>query len=172
MKIYALCIAVIGLLVSVAGAQQNQANRLASADSSFITKAAQGGMAEVELGNLAKEKASNAKVKEFAQRMVDDHTKANDQLKSVAANKGITLPTSLDSKDEATKTRLSSLNGEAFDHAYMEDMVRDHKTDVSEFKREADRGADTDVKGFASQTLPTLQQHLQLAEDTLIQVKK
>jgi putative membrane protein len=169
---YALCIAFTGLLVSVAGAQQNQANRLSSGDNSFVTKAAQGGMAEVELGNLAMQKATDPKVKEFAQRMVTDHTKANDDLKSVAASKGITLPTSLDSKDESTKNRLSGLHGAAFDHAYMEDMVSDHKTDISEFKRESSHGTDPDVKAFATKTLPTLDEHLQLAETTLSGVKK
>jgi putative membrane protein len=169
---HVLCIAFTGLLVSVAGAQQNQANRMTTSDNSFVTKAAEGGMAEVELGNLAVQKASDPKVKEFGQRMVTDHTKADDQLKSVAASKGITLPTALDSKDEATKHRLENLSGAAFDHAYMEDMVRDHKTDVSEFKRESDHGSDPDVKTFASQTLPILQQHLQLAENTYSQVKK
>jgi len=169
---HALCIAITGLLVSIAGAQQNTANRMTSADNSFVTKAAQGGMAEVQLGNLAQQKASNPQVKEFGQRMVTDHTKANDELKSLVASKGITLPTSLDSKDQATMDRLSKLNGAAFDRAYMEDMVKDHKEDVSEFKREADHGSDPDVKAFASKTLPVLQEHLQLAETTVNQVKK
>src|SRR5436305_6156909 len=100
-------------------------------DSTFVKKAARGGLAEVELGKLATEKASSEDVKKFGQRMVDDHTKANDQLKQIAGNKGVTLPTDLNSKDQALKDRLSKLDGEKFDQAYMKNMVRDHTKDVS-----------------------------------------
>lgn len=142
------------------------ANRLTPGDSTFATKAAQGGMAEVKLGELAKEKASSQAVKDFGQKMVDDHTKANDELKGIAGRKGITLPESLDSKDQANYDRLSKLSGPAFDRAYMRDMVTDHRTDVNEFKREANGGTDADLKAFASKTVPTLEEHLRLAEST------
>ncbi len=147
------------------------ANRL-TADNNFVTKAAQGGMAEVQLGNLAKERGSSQQVKDFGQQMVTDHTKANDELKSIAARKNITLPTGLDAKDQATYDRLSKLNGVEFDKAYMRDMVMDHRKDVSEFRQEADRGTDADLKAFASKTLPTLEHHLQMAESTDAKVKK
>jgi putative membrane protein len=137
---------------------------LSPADQKFVMKAAQGGMAEVQLGELAKEKGSSDAVKQFGQRMVDDHSKANDQLKQLAANKGLDLPSSLDAKDEATKTRLSKLSGDAFDRAYMKDMVADHTKDVSEFRRESQSAKDPDVKNFASQTLPTLEDHLKSAK--------
>jgi len=146
------------------------ANRL-TADDTFATKAAEGGMAEVELGKLAQQHASNDAVKQFGTRMVDDHTKANDELKMIAAKKSITLPTALNSKDQATMDRLSKLNGAAFDKAYMADMVRDHKEDISEFQREADHGSDPDFKAFASKTLPTLQDHLKMAQETDSKVK-
>src|ERR1051326_6076917 len=81
------------------GTARNSANRLASADETFVTKAAQGGLAEVKLGTLATQKASNADVKAFGQQMVDDHSKANDELKQLASTKGITLPTDIDAKD-------------------------------------------------------------------------
>jgi len=151
--------------------QTNSANRMKGSDDSFVTKAAQGGLAEVELGQLAVQKATNPKVKEFGQKMVDDHTKANDELKAIAGQKGLTMPTQADSKSESTKNKLSNLSGAAFDRAYMQDMVSDHKTDVSEFQKEADKGTDPEVKAFASKTLPTLQQHLQLAQETLNEVK-
>ena len=171
MKPYAFTLGLFGLLVSPLVAQQ--ANRIiSSSDSAFVTGAAQGGMAEVELGNLAVQKAANQQVKQFGQRMVTDHTKINDELKAVTSSKGISLPTALDPKDQATKKHLEGLNGAAFDHAYMEDMVRDHKHDIAEFQREADHGGDPDVKAFASKTLPILQEHLRLAEQTLSQVKK
>lgn len=145
---------------------QDSANRMTSGDSTFATKAAQGGMAEVKLGELAKEKASSQAVKDFGQRMIDDHTKANDELKNLAGRKGITLPSRLDAKDQATYDRLSKLSGPAFDRAYMRDMVSDHRTDVNEFKREAASGTDSDLKAFAAKTAPTLEEHLRMAEST------
>jgi putative membrane protein len=137
-----------------------------SADMTFATKAAQGGMAEVKLGHLAVDKASNPDVKTFGQRMVDDHSKANDQLKQTASSQNMTLPTDLDAKDQATYDRLSKLSGAQFDTAYMRDMVKDHETDVKEFQREANSGKDPQLKSFASTTLPILQSHLQMARDT------
>jgi len=147
------------------------ANRMPAADSTFATKAAAGGLAEVKLGELAKNHAASADVKTFGERMVTDHTKAGDQLKQIASTKGITLPTSLNAKDQATYDRLAKLNGAEFDAAYMKDMVADHKTDVSEFKRESEKGLDADLKQFAATTLPTLQEHLQMAESTAAKVK-
>lgn len=175
-----ICLMVAGLL-SVAAAQQggngsmgssnqmgtgNQmgSSSLSPADKKFVREAAQGGMAEVELGKLAVQNASSDDVKKFGQRMIDDHTKAGDKLKEVASKEGITLPTSLDAKDEAIKTRLSKLSGDQFDKAYMKDMVRDHKNDVAAFQKESSTGRDSDVKNFASETLPTLQDHLKEAE--------
>ncbi len=139
-------------------------------DTVFVKKAAEGGLAEVELGKLATEKASSDDVKQFGQRMVDDHSKANDQLKQVASQKNLTLPTDLNAKDKAQKDRLSKLSGKAFDRAYMRSMVMDHTKDVAEFKKEANSGADPDVKNFASQTLPTLQDHLKSARDVASKV--
>jgi|SRR5579871_938347 len=135
-----------------------------SGDQRFIKEAADGGMAEVELGQLAQDKASSPDVKQFAERMVKDHSQANDQLKQIAMQKGVTLPSTPSKKDEATKDRLSKLSGDAFDRAYMSDMVKDHKKDIAEFQRESTSGRDPDVKQFASQTLPTLKEHLQQAE--------
>jgi putative membrane protein len=133
-------------------------------DKTFMKKAAEGGLAEVQLGQLAQQNGQSQDVKDFGQRMVTDHTKANDQLKQIATEKGVTLPTDLNSKDKAEYNRMSKLQGDAFDKAYSKMMVSDHKKDVAEFKREANSGSDPDVKNFASQTLPTLQEHLQMAE--------
>jgi len=133
-------------------------------DKHFVRKAAEGGLAEVELGKLATQKASSDDVKKFGQRMVDDHTKANDQLKQLAQQKGIDLPTQPDAKDQATMKRLEKLSGEQFDKAYMQDMVKDHTKDVAEFQKESTSAKDPDVKNFASQTLPTLQDHLKTAK--------
>jgi putative membrane protein len=141
------------------------AKHMTASDRMFIRKAAEGGEAEVELGKLAQEKAASPEVKQFGERMVNDHSKANDQLKEVAQKEGVTLPTKLDAKDAATKARLEKLSGEAFDRAYMKDMVADHTKDVREFKNEAKNGKDPDVKNFAAQTAPTLEDHLKEAKN-------
>jgi putative membrane protein len=138
---------------------------LSAADKKFVREAAEGGMAEVELGQLAVQKASSDDVKKFGQRMVDDHSKANDKLKELASGKGINLPSSPNAKQEATKDRLSKLSGDEFDKAYMRDMLQDHKQDVAAFRMESKTGRDADVKSFAAQTLPTIQDHLKEAQN-------
>jgi putative membrane protein len=134
-------------------------------DKKFVQDAALGGMAEVELGKLATQKASSDAVKQFGQKMVDDHTKANDQLKEIASKENINIPDSLDSKHQSRIEKLSKLSGPDFDKAYVKDQVKDHKKDVSEFKSEAENGSNPNIKQFASTTLPTLQQHLSMAQD-------
>lgn len=133
-------------------------------DKAFMKKAAEGGLAEVQLGQLAQENGQNQEVKDFGQRMVTDHTKANDQLKQVATQQNVTLPTSPSAHDQAEYNKLQKLHGDAFDKAYSKMMVSDHKKDIAEFKREASSGNDSQLKSFASQTLPTLEEHLQMAE--------
>lgn len=134
------------------------------ADETFLKKAAQGGMAEVELGQLAVQKASSDQVKQFGQRMVDDHSKANDQLKQLAEQEHVKLPTQPSAKDKATKAKLENLSGKEFDEAYMSDMLKDHKKDVAEFDRESKNAKDPAVKNFVEQTLPTLREHLKQAQ--------
>jgi len=134
-------------------------------DKAFLKEAAQGGMTEVELGKLAAQKASNADVKQFGQKMVDDHTKANDQLKEVASKENVQIPDALDSKHQSRIDKLSKLSGPAFDKAYVKDQLKDHQADVKDFSAEAQNGSDPNVKAFASSTLPTLQQHLELVKN-------
>src|SRR6476620_2416042 len=150
--------------------QTGSANRMGG-DSTFVTKAAIGGLAEVKLGQLAIMKASNGDVKSFGQQMADDHGKANVELKDLASKKGITLPTDVDAKHQATYDRLSKLSGAEFDREYMKEMVSDHHEDVDEFRRESKSGSDSDVKAWAAKTLPTLEHHLQMAESTNAKVK-
>src|SRR6185369_11383823 len=140
--------------------------KLSPADKTFVQKAAICGLAEVEMGKLAQQKAASDQVKQFGTRMVDDHSKANDALKQVASSKGIALPSDLDAKQKSKMAKLEKLSGAQFDRAYMDDMVADHKEDVSKFQKQAKSGSDADIKGFASKTLPTLQEHLTLAEST------
>jgi len=134
-------------------------------DSHFAMTAASGGMTEVALGKMASEKASSQAVKDFGQKMVDDHTKANGELKTIATSKNMTLPTAPNAKDQATIDKMSALSGAAFDKAYIRDMVMDHKNDVALFTKEANSGSDSDLKGFASKTLPTLQDHQKMIND-------
>src|SRR6202163_1329065 len=136
-------------------------------DAHFAKEAAQGGMAEVKLGQLAQEKGANDSVKSFGKRMVDDHSKAGDKLKEVASRESITLPNDLSAKDQATYDRLAKLNGAAFDRAYAKAMVKDHETDVAAFQKEANAGKDDSLKSFASETLPTLQDHLKQAKEMM-----
>ena len=135
------------------------------ADAKFAMDAAQGGLAEVQLGQLAQQNAQSQDVKDFGKKMVDDHTKANDQLKDVAQKAGMTLPTDINAKDKADMARLQKLQGAEFDKAYMKHMVMDHTKDVNEFKKEANSGKNADLKSFAQQTEPILEQHLTMAKD-------
>jgi len=133
-------------------------------DQDFVTKAAQGGLAEVQLGQVAASKATAADVKTFGQRMVSDHSKANDELKSVAATAGATVPTEPSSDQRDTMTKLDKESGADFDKAYARAMVKDHKEDIDLFRKEASSGQNADLKAFAQRTLPTLEEHLRMAE--------
>lgn len=139
------------------------ADRVINQDS-FWTNAAQSGMAEVALGSLALQKSQNDEVKKLAQTIVDDHTKANDELKTLAAGKSVTLPTDVNAKEKATLDKLNALSGEAFDREFVKTMVKDHEAAVKLFQKQADSGADADVKAFAASTLPTLKSHWEMAK--------
>jgi putative membrane protein len=141
-----------------------------AADQAFVTEALKAGMAEVEHGKLASQKATNAKVKAFGQQMVTDHTKAGDELKTIASAKQITPPTSMDPKHQTAHDKLMKLSGAEFDRAYMADMVTDHQKAVADFTAEANSGTDPQVKAFAVKTLPTIQGHLKMAQELQKQV--
>jgi len=134
-------------------------------DSSFVMKAAAGGVKEVEAGKLASSKATNSDVKSFAQRMVKDHGKANSELMSLAKSKSIEAKASKDSEAKALTDRLGKLSGAAFDRAYMEEMVKDHQTDVDLFEQQSRDGDDAELKAWAGKQLPTLREHLKMAQD-------
>lgn len=140
-------------------------------DTEFVKEAALGGMMEVELGQLAQTKASSAQVKQFGQTMVNDHGKANDELRTLAQQKSITLPTTLDDKHQKKYDDLAEKTGTDFDKAYMDLMVKDHKKDIDEFKDEAQDGNDPDIKSWASEKVPVLQHHLEMAQNTQDMVK-
>lgn len=133
-------------------------------DKEFVSKAGMGGLAEVQMGNLALSKASHANVKAFGQRMVIDHSKANDELAQLATAKGVALPTELDADHKAVFDHLTSLSGAEFDKAYMQHMVSDHVEDVDEFEKASTTAGDSDLRAWAGKTLPTLKEHLQHAQ--------
>lgn len=160
---------VAGLLV--AGASVSAQTAPSAADKTFMTKAAVGGMAEVELGKLAQQKAASDQVKQFGSRMVDDHSKANDELKQIAAAKNVTLPAAPDAKSQAVMGKLQKLSGASFDRAYMAEMQKDHKVDIALFEKESRSGGDADVKGFAAKTLPTLKDHMKMVHETMSAMK-
>lgn len=135
----------------------------ANPDAAFMRQAASDGIAEVEHGRAATQNASSNDVKQFGQRMVDDHSKANDELKSLASQKQVTLPTDLEGKHRAMQDKLTKLKGAEFDKAYMAHMVTAHQQAVALFEKESKGGKDAEVKAFAQKTLPTLQEHLKMA---------
>jgi putative membrane protein len=141
------------------------------ADSDFMTKAAQGGMAEVALGQMASSKATDPGVKAFGDRMVTDHSRLNDEMKQLAQTKGVTLPTDVDDEAKKTSDKLSKLTGKAFDKEYISDMVKDHEKDVKEFEKQSTGAKDADLKTWVTNSLPTLQDHLKMAKDTKAKLK-
>lgn len=139
---------------------------VAPADKEFVSKAGMGGLAEVQMGNLAASKATNDAVKQFAQRMVTDHSKANEELQTLASAKGLALPTELAGEHKDALDHLNSLSGAAFDKAYMDHMVQDHEKDVAEFEKASQNAMDAEIKSWAAKTLPTLKEHLTLSKET------
>ena len=137
----------------------------ANPDRSFAQQAAAAGAAEVEAGKLAGDRASGEQVKSFARTMVNDHTAANDQLESIARGKGITLSKTPDKAHQDEMKKLSGMNGAAFDRAYVEGQLADHREAVALFERESRSGKDPELKRFAADTLPKLQGHLSMAEN-------
>lgn len=129
-------------------------------DAEFATKAAVGGMAEVEMAKLAETKTSNTSIKDFAAMLVTDHGKANDELMAIAKQKNITLPTALDADHQKKYDELKGKTGKDFDKDYVNTMVDGHKSTVDLMQTEAKDGKDADLKAFAAKTLPVVQMHL------------
>jgi len=137
----------------------------AASTRNFVDTAAADGMAEVELGHLAMQKANNQDVKQFAEKMVADHSKANAELKQLASNKNIVLPAGPNAYQKADKDRLSKLSGAEFDREYMSLMSSAHDKAVNLFQVESRYGTDTDIKTWATKILPTLREHQTLAKN-------
>jgi putative membrane protein len=150
----------VGLVMLVPRA--NALPTVCTDDCNFIQSAAQGGMTEVKLGQLASTSGQRSDVKEFGQRMVKDHTSINDNLKALAAQKEVTLSDSLDASHQAMVDKMSGLSGSDFDKAYIACMVKDHKLDAKAFKTESSATKDTDIKNFVDKTIPVVHEHMKL----------
>ena len=133
-------------------------------DTKFMTAAANGGMMEVALGNVAETNGMNQRVKDFGKMMVDEHSKANEEMKSLAIRKNVTLPAALKGSDQSHVDKMSKKNGKNFDKDYIDMMVSDHKKDIKEFEDEQANGSDPDLKDFITKILPTLRKHLDSAQ--------
>lgn len=143
------------------------AQNLAASDKEFVDKAAAGGMFEVEAGKLAQAKGASAPVKQFGSMLVTDHSKANDELKKIATSKGYPPPAMLPKDKQEKIDKLAKLSGAEFDKTFMEDVgLKDHKDDIALFEKTSKDAKDPDIKAFATKTLPTLQHHLQMAQQT------
>jgi putative membrane protein len=147
------------------------ASPLTEEEKTFAMKVAQGGMAEVTLGGIAAQKATNGDVKNFGNQMVTDHGKANDQLRTWATNKGIALPSEMGEEHKKTAADLSNKSGAAFDKAYMDAMVEDHEKDVRELQHAKSTVKDPDLKQWVDTTLPVIEGHLQMAKDVRNKLK-
>jgi putative membrane protein len=146
------------------GSSATSPTPVSEADSKFTVEAASGGMMEVQLGALAQQKASSQRVKDFGAMMVRDHTKANDELKSLAGMKSITLPPSPGGDHMDHIRDISKKSGKNFDKDYMKMMVNDHKDDIDAFEKASKDANDADIKAFATKTLPVLRMHLDSAK--------
>ncbi len=165
-----LSVVLLGALLIGSGFSAIRADDAKAEDGKFLKEAASGGMLEVKLGELAVQQAQNPEVRRFGQRMVTDHMKANKQLMSVAEKCNVTISTTLNSKDQAELNKFRELKGADFDRAYMANMVKDHEHDVAEFKKCSKNAESAQVRDFASQTLPTLEEHLRLARSVAAKV--
>jgi putative membrane protein len=168
-------IAAVALALSAStllGADRENRGQLSSKDYKFVSEAVRGGTTEVELGQLAAQKASTDQARTFGQRMVTDHKRANEELETIASRKGATLPAKLSHSENSEMSRLQKSTGADFDKAYAKHMVKDHETDVKDFEDAAKNLDDAELRAFAQKTLPTLQEHLRMARDLEAQTKR
>jgi putative membrane protein len=159
-----LLTAAVACFAQTGTSNQQQSGSVDQTDRQFATMAAQANMAEVALGKLALQKSQNADVKKFAQRMVDDHGKAEQDLEGVASKNNVTLPSDMGAEHQAMQQRLSKLSGDAFDRAYIDAMAQGHTKVVTEMQKEANRVSASDFKDYATRTYPVVNDHLTMAK--------
>ena len=154
----------MGMSASVLAAEKKGSEssppRFSSADETFMMSAAQAGMVEVKLGELAAKKATQENIKQFGAAMVTDHSKANKELQAIAAKNGVTLPSKLDTPHQSKVDKFGTLSGEQFDKAYVTEMVKDHEKVAAEFEKASKTSQNLELKSFAATTLPVIKTHL------------
>jgi putative membrane protein len=157
----------VGISPSPTGAASPAASPVAltTSEKDFISHAARGSMEEVQLGRIAADKASSPEVKQFGERMVTDHSQLGQKLQQLASNLNLTPEQQLSPEQQSAVSRLQNLSGKAFDREYIKAMIADHTKDISEFQRMASQASNADIKQFASEALPTLQEHLSAARE-------
>jgi len=160
------------LLLTVACFYMHAQGPASKRDQEFVKCAAHAGMMEVRLGELAQTNALSPEVKKLGQMMIDDHTKANNELTALAQKKGIAVPTTLTDKEQKGYDKLAKMQGKDFDKAYTKCMVKDHKKVICKFKKEAKKGDDAELKTWASNTIPSLEHHKHMSEETCKAIKK
>jgi len=165
-----VCSIVAGLSAFSASAQPNLPSKVSAADQAFLRHAAEIDLSEIDLAQLAQQNATTDQVKQFAQRMITDHTSNLQTLKDLAARTDVTLPDQLSTSNTALYARLTKVSGTDFDHAYINAMVDGHTKAVALFKKESQTAADSGVRNYASETLPVLQEHLRLAHQDAVQI--
>ena len=151
---------------------QQSVESMPKSDKKFVKEVAEGSRTEIELGKLAHEKASGEVVKDFAKRLVEDHSKASKALEEAAAKANIQVPTEIQRKAQKAHEKLSKLSGAEFDRAFAKLMVKEHKNDVEAFEKQSRTGESPEIRAFAANTLPTIQEHLRLAEQLEIATKR
>lgn len=158
-----LLVAALVAALPLAATAQDTPKGAPSADAAFVKEASAAGLAEVALGQMGASQGSSDQVKTFGQQMVTDHEKANADLKGIADTKGLQVSTSPTSKDEAASKAIGAKSGDAFDQAFGKKMLMDHRKAVALFSKESTSGKDPELKAFATKTLPTLKEHLDMA---------
>lgn len=147
----------LGRMGAVNEAQQTAIDKI------FVKKAMQGSLAQVQLGELTLQKSSNDQVKQFARKMIDDHTKMNEQLRPVAQQLNADIPTEVSKKDKSMIGKMQGLSGTAYDQAYLKEMVKVHKQDLNDFHLEATHGNTPSIRDAATQGGQSISEHLQMA---------
>jgi putative membrane protein len=155
-----------GSVATAFAADSANRGQLSAKDYKFASEALEGGTMEVTLGQLAMQKGSDQAIRAFGQRMVTDHQKANQELAQLLTQKGATLPEAMTKKSDKMTEKFQGETGSDFDKSYIKHMVKDHKKDVEEFQKAAEKADDGDLKNWAAKTLPTLQEHLSVAQTT------
>jgi len=169
MRLLLIGVGLLALSMSVAAREDKDTK---GDDQEFVHKASAAGMAEVNLGKIATRRAHHTSVKEFAEKMVTDHSKANKELISLADRKKFKVATRMNEKHHKMSEKLSTLEGDAFDREYMAGMVKDHEAAVSLFEKQSANGKDEELRSWAKKTLPDLKHHLEMARKTRDKVKK